>query len=43
MTPHPKAMGRFAVESAVQILKCEEIPDLIPVEIELITKEGVRE
>ena len=32
-------MGRLAVESAARVIQGEKIPDYIPVEIELITKE----
>ncbi|MEX1123271.1 MAG: sugar ABC transporter substrate-binding protein [Balneolales bacterium] len=35
---HPYEMGRMAVENASRILKGEEVPDEIPVQIELITK-----
>jgi ribose transport system substrate-binding protein len=36
---NPEAMGRLAVENAVKVLNGEEVPDYIPVPIELITNE----
>ena len=32
-------MGRLAVESAARLIRGEDIPEFIPVRIELITKE----
>ncbi|MBZ0258821.1 substrate-binding domain-containing protein, partial [bacterium] len=37
----PDEMGRVAVESALKCLKGETIPEILPVKIELITKENV--
>jgi len=38
---HPEEMGRLAVENAVMILEGKDIPDEIPVAIELITRENL--
>ncbi|MFH0881928.1 MAG: substrate-binding domain-containing protein [bacterium] len=38
---HPYEMGKLAVENAVKQLSGEEIPDYIPVTIELITRESL--
>lgn len=38
----PSEMGRHAVESAVKFLNGEEVPEFIPVRIELITRETLQ-
>jgi len=38
---YPAEMGRVAVESAVKVLKGEQVPAFVPVKIELITKSNV--
>jgi ribose transport system substrate-binding protein len=36
----PSEMGRLSIENAVRVIRGEDIPDEIPVRIELITREG---
>jgi ribose transport system substrate-binding protein len=38
---HPAEMGKFAVEFAHSLLRGETIPDNIPVQLELITRQNL--
>jgi ribose transport system substrate-binding protein len=36
---HPKEMGKSALENAVKLINGKNIPDILPIKIELITED----